>query len=173
MISDEIPFYVGDRELYDYEAEYKERLLKHIDLVNKYALKVYRSVPDHDYDKKHALFRSYSYFMKKDLTPEEKDKLDKATFKHVTGSGHHPEHWSPSDISGFTRENPNPHGTVDAYAMPPGFIQEMCADWCAVSEEKGTSPYDWADKVIGSRWAFSEFQIGYIYKTLEKMWGER
>jgi hypothetical protein len=50
------------------------------------------------------------------------------------------------------------------------FQMEMVADWCAVSEERGNSPIDWANEKIGIRFKFSKEQVNLIYDLLNKIW---
>ena len=97
--------------------------------------------------------------------------LDLATFIHVTNAPHHPEYWTETDLSGFTRGNFTPNGIVDATEMPEECLLEMLADWCSVGLEKGNTPFEWFDKVNGIRWLFDEYQQKFIKVTLEKMWG--
>jgi hypothetical protein len=46
----------------------------------------------------------------------------------------------------------------------------MCADWCAMSEERGNTPFEWAEKVINKRWQFGKEKEMFIYKVLNLMW---
>ena len=97
--------------------------------------------------------------------------LDIATYIHLTQAPHHPEYWTDTDLSGFTRQNCNPNGIIDARDMPEESLEEMCADWCACSEEFGTNtPFEWYKQVNGVRWLFSPEQQSYIIKTLKDMW---
>ena len=54
--------------------------------------------------------------------------------------------------------------------MPKEAIEEMCCDWCSVSEERATSPIEWVDKKNGVRWNFTLGQKEYIYNVLNKIW---
>ena len=56
------------------------------------------------------------------------------------------------------------------FKMPLLYIAEMVADWMAMSEEKNTCPYEWADKNIGVRWNFTDKQKEFIYNILDKCW---
>ena len=97
--------------------------------------------------------------------------LDIATYIHITQAPHHPEYWTDTDLSGFTRQNPNPNGIIDARDMPVEYLEEMCADWCSCSEEFGTNtPFEWYQQVNGVRWLFSPEQQSFILETLRKMW---
>jgi len=46
-----------------------------------------------------------------------------------------------------------------------------CADWAAMSEEKGTNtPQGWAGKNINKRWKFTKDQEYLIYDILDNIW---
>lgn len=49
-----------------------------------------------------------------------------------------------------------PDRPTNAAGMNDVDIAEMVADWCAMSEEKGGHPQDWAAKNINVRWNFSD-----------------
>ena len=152
---------------------YLERTKKHIGLVNKYAAKIGKSYPNHDASKLSTLLEAYCFFSKpkEERTKEEDAVLDIATYIHITQAPHHPEYWTDTDLSGFTRQNPNPNGIIDARDMPVEYLEEMCADWCSCSEEFGTNtPFEWYQQVNGVRWLFSPEQQSFILETLRKMW---
>lgn len=151
-------------------AKFKERTLKHISLVNKYAEKIGKSFPEHDSSKLGDLLEPYSLFMKEDKSTAEEELLDLATLIHIRNASHHPEFWTDTNLEGFKRKNPNPHGIIDATQMSNDALEEMCADWCSMSEEFKNSPMDWFNKVNGTRWLFSSEQQRFIRETLLKMW---
>lgn len=111
--------------------------------------------------------------MKDGVTEAEQKQIDLATFLHITKNEHHPEHWTSTDISGFGRFNTNPHGIIEAKAMPKDALIEMCCDWCAMSKEFGNSPFEWFAKVNGIRWQFTEAQEEIILSTLEELWSDK
>ena len=156
-------------ELYN---KFTKRTKNHIKLVNKYAHKVGLQFPNHDGDKLTLLSNGYKYYSKpkEERTEEEQKALDDATLIHITTNPHHPESWTNDDLSGFTRKNFTPNGPIDATSMMEPYISELCADWCAVSEEMGNTPFEWFEKVNGKRWLFSEEQQKLILETLHKMW---
>ena len=41
-----------------------------------------------------------------------------------------------------------------------------------MSEERGNSPQEWADKVINKRWKFTDEQVKLIYELLNNIWGK-
>lgn len=99
--------------------------------------------------------------------------VDAATLCHILNNSHHPEYWQEEEVDLLNREDRDgiPEKIIDATKMPYMDIVEMCADFCAMSEEKGTNtPYEWAEENIGTRWEFTEKQQDVIYDTLEKMW---
>ena len=153
------------------------RTKKHIYSVNKYANKVGLSFPEHDSSKFTLLLPGYRYMVKpaNDRTSQEEELLDMATYIHITQSSHHAEYWAKdkNSIKGFTRANPNPHGVIDCTDMPQECLDEMCADWCATSEEHGNTPFEWFDQVNGVRWYFNQNQQMYIRLMLDKMWNEQ
>lgn len=153
----------------DLVDSFKERTLKHIELVNKYAAKIGRSYPDHDSSKLNDLLEPYSLFMKENKTPAEEELLDLATLIHIKNASHHPEYWTDTDLTGFKRKNPNPNGIIDATQMPDEAIFEMLVDWCAMGAEKGNSGISWFQKVNGTRWLFSAEQQKLIRETLQKL----
>jgi hypothetical protein len=59
---------------------------------------------------------------------------------------------------------------VDASKMPDVSLAEMCADWMAMAEEKGTNPLTWAEKNVNIRWKFTEGQTKKIYEILNTIW---
>ena len=48
-------------------------------------------------------------------------------------------------------------------------IIEMCADWCAMSEELNDDVLKWAENNIGEKWNFNKDQKELIYEILEVM----
>ena len=102
-----------------------------------------------------------------------KDAIHDATYHHVKNNRHHPECWDENIKSNpINKDNRDtPSGViVDATKMPVTAIIEMCADWCAMSEELGGHPAKWAKDNIGVRWNFDKHQIEYINHLIEVMW---
>jgi hypothetical protein len=54
--------------------------------------------------------------------------------------------------------------------MPQDSIIEMCADWCAMSEELGDNPVDFMNKAFKTKFKFTPDQKKLIRKTIQKMW---
>lgn len=110
------------------------------------------------------------------VSQELKDAMNKATEYHVRTNEHHPEFWSNRTDSLIPKNDrdkfdPNSVPTIDvSKTMEINYIVEMCADWCAMSEERGNTPFEWADKVIGKRWYFGKEKTNLIYKVLNIMW---
>lgn len=157
----------------DYIQKFKTRTQQHIDRVNKYAKKIDRSYPNHDSDKFNELFDGYSLMSKENVTDGEQKLIDDATYKHVLNNEHHCEHWcNPEDIKGFSRKNPTPNGCLDCSKMPESALEEMCCDWCAMSEEFNNTPFEWYEKNKDTRWHFNEEQDKFILDTLHKLWDD-
>ena len=149
--------------------DYINFLVKHINLVNKYAEKIGKSYPDHDRSKYTQLFPAYCLTVKKDRTEEEQAALDMATLIHVKTASHHPEYWTKTDLTGFTRKNFTPNGVIDATDMPQEAIDQMICDWEAVGEVKGNSGLEWFNKINGTRWKFNAEQQMYIRLLIDKL----
>lgn len=156
----------------DLEQQFIERTKKHINLVNEFAAKIGKSYPDHDASKLTTLFDGYKYFMipREELTKEQEDAIDWVTLAHITNSPHHPEYWTNTNLSGFTRVNYTPHGAIDATEMPQEYLEEMVCDWCSMSKEFNNTPMEWFDSVNGKRWIFTEEQQQFICETIDKVW---
>lgn len=147
---------------------FNERTNKHISLVQKYAKLIenkfhikglIEQAKDHDKSKFEDneyipyVFLSWNYHCKDigkefNLSDDIKTKTDEAWKHHYTNNSHHPEYFK--DITKMTNLD----------------IAEMCADWLAMSEERGNSAVDWADKNVGTKWKFNDKQKDLIYKIL-------
>lgn len=76
-------------------------------------------------------------------------KIRDAIFHHITHNRHHPEWW----------DDPDNMTKVD--------IIEMVCDWKALSQEMGEkSPIDYANRVLGRRFHFSQEKCDYIKKII-------
>ena len=155
------------------KQEFIERTKKHIALVNEFASKLGKSYPDHDESKLNPekLLDGYCYFMKprEERTKTEEDALDLVTLIHITNSPHHPEYWTDTDLTGFTRTNYTPHGPIDATDMPEEYLEEMVCDWVSMGKEKGNTAREWFNSVNGVRWIFSMEQQKFIRDTIRKL----
>lgn len=158
------------------------RTKNHIIRVMKYGKMLNKDYSKHDYDKlsSNNILIPYVFLTWKKSNPEivipdiiEKS-IDEATRLHIVNNSHHPEFWSDDPMKAtknFTRDNPNPNGIYDATKMTDEALDEMCCDWCAMSEELDeSSPKNWADKTINVRWKFTPEQIDRIYKLIDKLW---
>lgn len=163
--------YMLDEEI---SVDYLNRLQLHINLVNYFGNKLGKSFLNHDKSKITMLLPAYRIFRKdkEERTKEENDALDMATLIHITGASHHPEYWTDTNMSGFTRESFCPNGVIDTTEMPEEAIDEMLCDWCSMSVEFENSPFDWFNKVNGTRWLFTQEQQQYILNTLHKLWDD-
>jgi len=95
------------------------------------------------------------------------ERVRRATEHHVRSNRHHPE-YGCSDAEAINRKNRDKPGAkvIDATHMTDLDVAEMCADWCAVSEEKGNSPVQWADDNVGKRWRFTPRHKTLIYQLV-------
>lgn len=171
-------------------ALFFKRTQKHIGLVNKYYKKYCERMKIRVNDLKHDdskfyfpemipyILITWQYHCKDSdilFHPSEKEKNDMnmATEHHIKMNRHHPEFWSERTINLISREDRDgiPATKIDvSETMPHDALIEMCADWCAMSEEKNNTPYDWARKVVNTRWVFGEEKTKFIYRTLRLMW---
>lgn len=171
------------------EDWFNDRTRRHISLVQKYADRIEGSRPDkfsglidrsanHDASKfEEPEYTPYVFVAWKyrcnDLGkpfdyPDMADSMNDATLHHIKANPHHPEYHSPTaDINRNDRDKP-PEEMIDATAMQDIDIGEMVADWLAMSEEKGTSTKEWADKNVGIRWKFTEPHVNMIYELIER-----
>lgn len=171
------------------------RTKKHIELVDKYYNKFYDKLGEkpaknilgtHDASKFKEpeyypyIFLTWNYHSKDlgvpfVLSAEMKQLTNEATEHHVRNNMHHPEYWSNRKDALIPRSdrdkfNPSEIPTIMVPNMPAQAIIEMCADWCAMSEEKGNTPFEWADKTVGKRWEFGPEKDKLIYSILNEMW---
>jgi hypothetical protein len=101
-------------------------------------------------------------------------EMHAATYHHVKTHKHHPEYWddttTPDSINPVNRDK-KPKNPVDATKMPLSYVAVMVADWCAVSEEKGTSVKDWIKNNVNIRWVFTSEQVALINKIVGMLQG--
>lgn len=161
---------------------FEKRTNRHIELVRKYARKLDLDFPDHDSskflepEKTPYIEITWDYKCKSDNVPNNlpeniKETMYNASNHHVKNNKHHPEYWSDQNevINKVNRDQPLEE-IIDSVKMPDESILEMVCDWCAMSEEKGNSPKEWADKNVGIRWKFTPEQTKLIYETIDKIW---
>lgn len=117
-------------------------------------------------------------------TSDFKEEMNKAAEYHILNNPHHPEYWQDEKENLINKDDRDKNLTtidsktgktfytkiIDATKMPDIHIAEMCADWAAMSEERGNTPFEWAEKVINKRWKFTDKQIQLIYEILNKIW---
>lgn len=181
--------------LYNITSEMKEhyytRTRKHIELVQKY----YDKNTFIHYNLCHDLIKfkepeltpyiaiAWNYYCKDhniifEISNELTSAMNFATNHHVKNSAHHPEYWledknNRNVIPKADRDkfDPNDVPTIDVTkTMPEWAIVEMCADWCAMSEERHNTPFEWVNKVIDKRWKFGKEKTELIHKVLNEMW---
>jgi hypothetical protein len=103
------------------------------------------------------------------------DKTNDASEHHIKNNSHHPEYHCDKKTNLINKKDRDkaPEEMIDATKMKDIDIAEMCADFCAVSEERGTNPEDWADKNINKRWKFSKYQEALIYELIDIAWNKQ
>jgi hypothetical protein len=175
---------------------FQKRTNYHIELVQKYLQKiidlkdprldlaVLEKEKTHDQSKFKDpeigpyVFVDHSYHMKdlgeKYNPPEDiKKQMQQATFHHIRTNKHHADYWDKdlemNNLNSNDRDKV-PDKIVDATSMPLTYVASMVADWCSMSDEKKTCPYEWAEKNINKRWQFSKDQVKLIYDLLDKIW---
>ncbi len=176
--------------------QFVNRTKLHVKLVRKYideiiALddprldnEILEKEKDHDQSKFKApefvpyLYINWTYHLrnqgeKYNLPKNIRDQVQEATFHHVKNNPHHPEFWDEKttieSINNEDRDKP-PKQIVDATSMPLTYVAVMVADWLAVSDERKTDPYQWAEMNINKRWKFNEDQVKLIYDLLGAIW---
>ena len=177
---------------------FDKRTKRHIDLVKKYCKKIYEYDPerfegimdeaeDHDSSKwENPEVKPYHYTTwmykckdegkKFDIPEDIKEEMNEATWHHVKHNKHHPEYWSDTKVNKLNinnRDKWDGEKAIDSTKMPPVHLACMVADWCGMSEEKGTDPFDWAKENINKRWKFSKEQENLIYELLENIWNKK
>jgi hypothetical protein len=165
-----------------------ERTNRHISLVEKYINIIGENSVLNSHDKSKFQYPEYIPYVhltwqKKikqegkvyEISEDLQKEIHNVTLHHVNTNMHHPEFWDSNKwdidfINKSDRDKPT-ENLVDATSMTKGAIIEMCADWCAMTEELNEkTPLDWADKNIQVRWTFNMKQIGLIYRNLDRMW---
>ena len=175
-------------------THFDDRTNRHIGLVQKYVQKIADADPDnfgelpaatetHDQSKfeepeyEPYVILTWQYKCKDDgvdfpLPDSIKDSMNKATEHHIKSNSHHPECHAEKEVDLINREDRDkpPDEMIDATSMPQMDVAEMVADWCAMSEERGNSPREWADKNVNVRWKFTPDQSNTIYSLMDKVW---
>jgi hypothetical protein len=193
-----VPTLAWQQRVDEMVAHFERRTYRHIDLVQKYCRRLADALSDimagqlicrmevHDQSKLREperepyIWVTWQYRCRDlgvpfDPPPGMEGRMRAATELHVRVNPHHPEHWDPdvriraACINLQDRDAP-PAKIVDATRMLDLYLYEMVADWCAVSEERGGSPVEWADANVGVRWAFTDAQRKVIYDAIAVAW---
>ncbi len=100
------------------------------------------------------------------------EEINVATQHHILNNKHHPEYHQLEtlDILNEADRDKPPDEVIDATGMSDLDIGEMCADWCSMSEERGNTPREWAEKNIGVRWEFTPEQEELIFDLIDSVW---
>jgi len=178
-------------------AWFKERTQRHINLVQGFAEEIEHYDPerfkglvkqtkDHDQSKfedpeiEPYVFITWDYKCKDDgidfeIPKPMQNRADRATEHHIKNllNKHHPEAHCDKEadlINKEDRDKPVRDKVIDATDMPELDVAEMCADWMAMSEEKGNTPKSWANKNVNIRWKFTDEQKDLIYELIDNVW---
>jgi hypothetical protein len=173
---------------------FKKRTKRHIDLVKKYCKlaaewdperfgKLVERGEEHDASKyEDPEFEPYVYVTWKHKCKDDGKKFDppegideamvEATEHHVKNNSHHPESHCArkTDLVNPDNRDKPPEDPVDAKEMGQLDLAEMVCDWCAMGEERGNTPREWADKNIGKRWIFTDKQKDLVYEVMDAVW---
>ena len=177
------------------ENQFTNRTKKHINFVVRfyeiYYTRMKKALPRQDLyhdvskfkepERTPYIYITWNYYCKDrgiafELTPELNKVLNMATNHHVKNNGHHPEFWYKNKevnlipLDDRDKFDPSAIPTIVIPYMDHDYMVEMCADWCAMSKEKGTNPFDWANKVLGKRWKFPPDETKEIYEILKVIW---
>jgi len=175
---------------------FEVRTKRHISLVQKYCKKLEETDPSmrglvsrgtkHDDSKFGAeellpyIWLTWRYKCQDDNTecnlPEGmQEKINKATEHHILNNAHHPEYHQDrkEGLLNTSDRDKTPVKIVDATKMSNLDIGEMVADWAAMSEERGNTPREWADKNVNVRWKFTPEQKELIYRLIDNAWSSK
>jgi hypothetical protein len=174
---------------------YVQRTDRHVDLVQKYCRLIHDLMPErwdglieageeHDASKYQEpelgpyIALTWRYKAKDDgfeykPSVDMEKRISEVTFHHIVNNAHHPEFSDPNASEDNLNPNDrhkNPDKAVDATRMSDLMVAEMVADWCAMSEERGNTPKEWADKTVNKRWMFTPAQTSLIYELIKSVW---
>lgn len=172
---------------------FNNRTNRHIELVRKYCTKLEERIPGLDGLHKRSLEHDASKFESKEKIPyvwltwrykcEDAKKpcvlptgmkrmIDEATEHHILSNAHHPEFHQGKTSNLVNKEDRDkpPKEMVDATKMSKLDLAEMVADWCAMSEERGNTPQEWAKKNVNVRWKYTPEQVKLINQFMEAAW---
>ena len=182
---DVVPALKITQEMIDHNVK---RTTKHIEDVKKHAKIIATKLPKHkkvvelsdthdaskfehpEKDAYHLI--AWKYKCKQEGIPcvfnkRQLKSMKDASYHHITHNKHHPEYWvKRREIKANKPESP--FIPLDATKMKTENICEMCADWLSMSEELKNDPRDWADKVIGKKYKFTNHQVSTIYEILNE-----
>jgi len=182
---------LSDTPTDEMKEHYDKRTKNHIALVKKYCEKlvpiygdeIIQRGKDHDKSKFEEpeytpyVFTTWRYKCKDDnkefkCSKEMEQRMKDATEHHIKNNPHHPEFHTDklNNLINTKDRDAIPDEMIDSTKMTDLDIAEMCADWCAMSEERGNSPIEWADKNVNKRWKFDEKQSKKIYDLINKIW---
>lgn len=115
-----------------------------------------KRIMSHDKDKlkyNNLKRQALRYCGDRKLTDLEKQQIDDVVMEHIKSNPHHCEYWGDGDYASLG---------IDCTSMEDTYIYELCADWAATAEEKGSSLLEWCNKVINTKFMFTDEQVDLI-----------
>lgn len=181
------------QQMDEMEEHFVERTNKHISLVQKYCEKIEEAWEgfdglvergeEHDAIKfeepelEPYIWLTWRYKCEDDgveceLPEGMEDAINAATQHHILNNRHHPEYHQMETLDVVDEDDRDapPDQIIDGTGMKDLDIAEMVADWCAMSEELGGDPKEWADDNVNVRWRFTDEQTNLIYDLIESVW---
>lgn len=184
---------VDDKITKEMREHFESRTKAHIKLVQEAARELAKWHPDigaklvaqaNDHDRckfkdpeaKPYVFISWQYKCKDDgvdfSPPGDIDEMMKqATYHHVKNNKHHAEFWDDDAQINERNRDAIPDRPTDASKMDIVSLAEMVCDWYAMGIEKGNTAKSWADKMVGTRWKFTDDQVEKIYEFIDDLEG--
>ena len=189
---------INESEDQEKEEWFKTRTNRHINLVRKYCQRIHDYDPKRfpnivkqgekhdaskflDPEKDPYVHVSWHYKMKRQgkeykVSPELQDQMHKATLHHIKNNPHHVEyHTDQVNVlnKDMKHRDEKVSEMIDGTKMPDEYIAEMAADWCGMSEELGSTPQEWGEKMINKKWKFTDHQVKLIYELLDAIWDKK
>lgn len=159
-------------QIIKYSFKYRKRIKTHIKRVQHFYFELLHygkistqfvdidRIMNHDKDKLKLknLVRQALRYIPGPLTEKDKLKIHSVVMEHIRTNKHHCEYWGESSYVSMG---------VNCTQMEETYLYEMCADWAATSEEMGTDLMAWYNKVVNTKFIFTDKQIEIIKPICE------
>lgn len=159
-------------QIIKYSFKYRKRIKTHIKRVQHFYFEMLHyglispehididRIMNHDKDKLKLknLVRQALRYIPGPLTEQDKLNIHNVVMEHIKTNKHHCEYWGEGDYAS---------NGIDCTKMEETYLYEMCADWAATSEEMGTDLRGWYDKVVNTKFMFTDEQIKIIKPMCE------